>query len=382
MMIRPTRALIDTDALLHNLGVIRRSLRGSARVIGVVKADCYGHGASICVPVLQQGGVDIFAVATIEEAANLRQIGVEEQIVVMAPPLEGQYGDFIRLEAEPFVSNRLSAERLSTAAQALGRDARCHLFVDTGMGRDGIAPSDALDLLQTITRMPGLRTVGLASHFATSDEPGDEWSRRQLAIFEGVLRDATSRGYAFDLVHLANSGGILNIPQSHFTAVRPGLSLYGYHPTRSLHGSSDLRPVLSLRTVIGNITTYHAGVPISYGRRWWTDRRTRIASLPIGYADGFFRGLTNRMQVIVGGKRMPQVGTVCMDEVMIDLGPDTQTLIGDEVVIIGRMGAEAIDAWEVAELIGTIPYEICTSISRRVPRISLHCDPDASGTAN
>lgn len=379
MTTRPTRALVDTGALRHNLEVIRRKVGSTVRIIGVVKANCYGHDTSICIPALRSAGVELFAVATIEEGATLRRLGLEERIIVMAPPLEGQYDAFAALDVEPFVSNRHMAERLAATAGAAGRTIACHLFVDTGMGRDGVPAGEALHLLETIGELPGLRTVGLASHFSTSDELDSDWSHRQRALFEGVLREAQDAGHRFDLVHLANSGGVFNVPDSHFTAVRPGLSLYGFHPTHALHNESDLRPVLSLRTVIANITRFPAGMPISYGRRWWTERETYIATLPIGYGDGLFRILTNHMDVIVGGRRRPQVGTVCMDEVMIDIGPEPDCAIGDEVILLGRAGNESIDAWEMAERAGTIPYEICTNLSARVPRVSVPHDPDASG---
>lgn len=376
---RPTRALIDTRALRANLGVIQRQVGAGVAIIGVVKANCYGHDASICIPVLREGGIEIFAVATVEEAATLRSMGVDERIIVMAPPLDGQYDAFVALDAEPFVSNGHTAQRLSAAATSAGRTLACHLFVDTGMGRDGVPPADALRLLDSIRQLQGVRTVGFASHFATSDEVDNDWSHHQLRLFEAILREAQHAGHAFDLVHIANSGGVFNLPQSHFTAVRPGLSLYGFHPTQALHAASELRPVLGLRTVIGNITRFPAGAPISYGRRWWTERDTYIATLPIGYADGLFRNLTNRMSVLVGSKRRPQVGTVCMDEVMIDLGPDLDVAIGDEVIILGASGTEQIDAWELSELAGTIPYEVCTNLSARVPRVPVPHDPYASG---
>jgi alanine racemase len=210
--------------------------------------------------------------------------------------------------------------------------------------------------------------VGLSSHFATSDEPEDSFTAGQMATFEAVLRAALDAGFTFRDIHIANSGGILNFPASHHNMVRPGLALYGYHPTPDRQKSSGLVPVMSLRTVIGNITRMPAGVSISYGRRYFTSADTFIATLPIGYADGLMRILTNKVSVLIGGRRYPVVGTICMDEVMVDLGNDPPVRVGDEAFLIGNSGGLAIDAWELAAQAGTIPYEICTNVSRRVPR--------------
>jgi len=381
MNLRPTRAEINTDALRHNLALLRGTVGPHVEVVAVVKANCYGHDASICVPALRSSGVASFAVATIEEAEALRGLGVTERIMVLAPPLRGQYDAFVALDVEPFISSGRSAGEIAALARANGRLLRAHLFVDTGMGRDGVRWTDAMSLLDALAGVDGLRLTGIASHFATSDEPECDWGTTQQSRFTEIIGEATRAGYTFDMVHMANSGGILNYPLSHFTAVRPGISLYGYHPTKDLQDRSGLRPVLSLRTVIANMTRYPAGSPVSYGRRWWTSCDTWIATLPIGYADGLMRLFTNRLDVIVGGKRKPVVGTICMDEVIVDLGADTEAGEGDEVLVVGASENTVINAWDLADRVGTIPYEICTNLSSRVPRVAIPHDSDASGIA-
>lgn len=368
-MTRPTHAIIDREALRNNLRVIRSALAPGTRIMAVVKANCYGHHAALCVPELLSAGADLLAVATIEEAAHLRSMGINGSIVVLAPALDGQYAEFAAHGVEALVSNARTAEYLSRAAMAAGRELAVHLFIDTGMGRNGTPTGDVLETLRRIESLPGLRITGFASHFATSDEPENPFTLEQIALFDGALRAALDAGFRFRDIHLANSGGILNFPSSHYTVVRPGLSLYGHHPTAPAQKQSGLMPVMRLRTVVANITLIPRGRSISYGRRYFTASDSMIATLPIGYADGLMRTLTNRLDVLIGGRRYPVVGTICMDEVMVDLGDGAGISIGDEAVLIGRSGEEIIEAWELAGNAGTIPYEICTNISARVPRI-------------
>lgn len=368
-MIPPTHAAIDRAALRSNIATIRRQLSAGTRIMAVVKANCYGHEISICVPEILACGVDTLAVATIEEAARIRALGVRSRIVVLAPALEGQYPEFAACDAEAFVSNSRTAEHLAAAAASAGRTIGVHLFVDTGMRRDGISPNDALGTLRRCAELPQLEIVGFCSHLATSEEPDRSFALEQLAIFDTALREALQAGFSFRDIHLGNSGGIFNLPEGHYTVVRPGLSLYGYHPTAELHAESGLLPVLSLRTVVGTVSRVEAGMPVSYGRRYHTATATSIATLRIGYGDGLMRRLTNRLEVLIGGRRYPVVGTICMDEVMVDLGDASDVYPGDEAVLIGRSGDQSIDAWEMAGRAETIPYEICTNISARVPRV-------------
>jgi alanine racemase len=370
-MIRPTHAAIDGDAIRSNIRLIRRIIPRDTRVMAIVKANCYGHYGHICIPAMLAEGIDFFGVATIEEASALRALGVECRIAVLPPPLEGQYGLYPGVGAEATISNIRMAEELHAAASAAGTRLRVHLHLDTGMGRNGVDPAGTLDLLERITSLPGLDLVGFASHLATSDEPGDLFAHRQIEIFDATLRRALDAGYTFEDIHLANSGGVFNFPGSHYNLVRPGLALYGHHPTASLQADSGLRAALRLRTAIGNITRMPAGSSISYSRRYSTSAETLIATLPIGYADGLMRALTNRLDVLIGGRRYPVVGTICMDEVMVDLGRTSDINVGDEAVLIGSSGEERIEGWEMAQRAGTIPYEICTNLSSRVPRVGM-----------
>lgn len=368
-MSRPTQARISVSALLHNLNLLRRSLTGGARLMAVVKANCYGHEADICVPALQQAGVEIFGVATVWEARLLRKMGVNKRIVLLTTPFETEADAFPELDLEPLISDRKSAEWLSARADAAGTRLRGHIYVDTGMTRNGSAPQDVPALLAAVDSLPGLTIQGIGSHFATSEEADTSYARRQIATFDATLRRGLDEGYAFRDVHIANSGGILNFPQAHYTLVRPGIALYGYHPDAGRQESSGLLPVMTLRTAISSIRPIPAGTDVSYGRRYTTARDTLIATLPIGYGDGLMRRLTGNLDVLIGGKRFPVVGTICMDEVMVDLGPDANVFVGDEVILIGRSEQETITAWEPARGVGTIPYEITSAVAPRVPRV-------------
>lgn len=368
-MTRPTRATIATDALRRNLAAIRSRLAPETRVMGVVKANCYGHGVEICVPVLEAEGIDIFGVATISEAEQLRRNGVASRIVLLTTPCEAEAESIVALDLEPFISDVESATWLAAAARRHARELRVHLYVDTGMTRNGCDPGDAGRIVAAMSEEESLVIQGIASHFATSEEDDHTYAVRQHSIFDGLLRELKDAGRTFEDVHIANSGGIFNHRASHHTLVRPGLSLYGYHPHPDLQASSGLAPVMSIRSIISSVRSIAKGSSISYGRRYTTSRDTRIATLPIGYGDGYPRLLTNRTSVLIGGVRYPVVGTICMDEIMVDLGPESRAVVGDEVILLGADGDERIDAWELASTIGTIPYEITTGIAHRVPRV-------------
>ena len=363
----PTQARIEPRNLAGNLATIRSRLALSVRVIAVVKADCYGHSDTICAPELLRCGIDTFAVASLEEGARLRALGIDARIVVIRPPLPAQSPLYARHDLEAMISTAESALLLDSAAAEAGRTLRVHLYVDTGMVRNGVDPAEAIGMLRTIDALPRLKLQGIASHFATSDEIGSGFAAEQIGVFRSVLERASGEGFHPEDIHMANSGGIFNHPESHFTAVRPGISLYGYHPTESLQHSSGLEPVMSLRTEIASVREIPEGISVSYGRTYYTARATTVATLPIGYADGLPRALSNRYSVLIDGRRYRGIGTICMDEVMIDLEGD-RFEIGQEVILIGSSGRERIDAWEIAEMAGTIPYEICTGIGTRVPR--------------
>ncbi|MGE3799975.1 MAG: alanine racemase [Candidatus Kapaibacterium sp.] len=369
-MNRPTQGHISTNALRHNLGLIRSKLSNETRVMGVVKANCYGHEASICLPILCDAGVDIFGVATIGEAEILRQLGLSRRIVLLTTPFYSERSAFVTLDIEPLISDIETAQWLSATAEAAGKVLRAHIYIDTGMTRNGAKPEDAAQLTEKVALLPGLHIQGLSSHFATSESLDRSFALRQIATFDQVYRELCGTGWTFEDVHIANSGGILNFPEAHYTLVRPGLSLYGYHPLEELQTTSGLEPVMSVKTAISSLSKVPAKTSISYGRRYFTERDSIIATLPIGYGDGIMRLLTGKLDVLIAGQSFPVVGTICMDEVMVNLGSnDSGIQVGEEVTLIGRSGDKQITAWDIASSIGTIPYEITTAMANRLPRV-------------
>ena len=365
---RPTQARISTTALRHNLSIVQKALSRGTRVMGVVKANCYGHEAEVCLPPLQEGGVDVFGVATVEEARELRYHGIRDRIVLLTSPFLSEREAFPELDIEPLISDKETARWLSATAEAHGIVLQSHIYIDTGMTRNGANPEEALELTRYVSQLPGLALKGIASHFATSGSPDHSYALQQLSQFDGTYREVRDAGFDFDEVHIANSGGILNFPDSHYTLVRPGIALYGYHPAMEEQKNSGFHPVMSLYSVVSSMRRVPEGRAVSYGARYRTSQETYIATLPIGYGDGLMRQLTGKLDVLVKDSRYPVVGTICMDEIMIDLGPTTSVAVGDEVCLIGTSGEESISAWDIAEKGGTIAYEITTMISQRVPR--------------
>ena len=367
-MRQPTEARISTSALQHNLARIQKALRPESRVMGIVKANCYGHESELCLPILRDAGIDIFGIATVSEARRLRLLGITERILMLTTPLYMEREAFPELNIEPLISDRKTATWLSAVAEASGVILQTHIYLDTGMTRNGAPPHEALELTRYVSKLPGLSLKGFASHFATSEAVDQTFARHQLYLFNGVYCELRDAGFHFDDVHIANSGGILNFSDSHYTLVRPGIILYGYHPLQEQQNGSGFSPVMSLYSVVSSVRQVSASTAVSYGARYHTAQKTHIATLPIGYGDGLSRGLTGKLEVYIDGGRYPVVGTICMDEVMVDLGPTTTIAAGDEVCLIGTSNIKQNSAWDIAAKVETIPYEITTMISGRVPR--------------
>ncbi|MDZ7372486.1 MAG: alanine racemase, partial [candidate division KSB1 bacterium] len=260
-------------------------------------------------------------------------------------------------------------EALATEARARGSTARVHIKVDTGMGRVGVGWEQAVPFIQEACRTPGIAVEGIYTHLATADERDKSFAREQLARFGRVLQRLEQIGIRGLLRHAANSGAILDLPEAYFDLVRPGVSLYGYYPSTETSESIPLRPAMTFKTRVAFVKDVPAGTPLSYGRTFVTDRPTRIATLPVGYADGYNRLLSNRGEVLIGGRRYPVVGRVCMDQILVDVGPNGPVQVGDEAILFGRQGQEEISVRSLCEKLNTIPYEITCWVSKRVPRV-------------
>lgn len=365
---RPTAAFIDLAALSHNFQEVLRRAEGR-KVLAVVKARAYGHGAPEVSRRLLTLGADMLGVALVEEGAELRAAGIGAPVLVMGAVFPDQAERIAELSLTPIVYSVKLAEALSQAARRRGKTVNVHIKIDTGMGRIGLAPEDAADAIARVFKLPGLSVEGLMTHFADADLADKQFASKQMERFEALMKTLDARGLSIPLRHAANSAAVLDYRRALFTMVRPGLMLYGYSPLEARPGDADVRPVLSLVTRIAFVKTVPAGAPISYGRTFVTKRESRIATIPIGYADGFSRALSNRGEALVRGTRVPVAGRVCMDMTMLDVTGVPGVSEGDDVVLIGRQGNEEITADDLAAKTGTIAYEVLCGISSRVPRV-------------
>jgi alanine racemase len=364
---RPTAALINLLALDHNFQEVR-GRAGGRKVLAVVKAQAYGHGAVAVSRRLVDLGAGMLGVALVEEGRELREAGIHAPVLIMGAVFPGQADEVVRLGLTPAVASLAVARALSQAAQRRQAPVAVHIKIDTGMGRIGLSPEAAPDLIAEVMELEGVRVEGLMTHFADADLRDKQFASVQMDRFEDLITSLEKRGMSVPVRHAANSAAVLDYRRALFTMVRPGVMLYGYNPLEGGAGA-DLRPVLSLVTRIAFLKRTPAGVPISYGRTFITGRESLIATIPIGYADGYSRGLSNRGEAIVRGKRAPVAGRVCMDMTMLDVTDVPGVAEGDEVVLIGSQGAERITADDVAAKTGTISYEVLCGISGRVPRV-------------
>ena len=358
----PTRAEVSLGAIRHNLDVFRRKAP-AADVMAVVKADAYGHGATRIALALFDEGITNFAVATVPEGMRLRKAGLEGRILVLAAPLP----EFLPLYPEHDLDVTVSSPEVAERMMAPGEGPfRAHVKVDTGMGRIGVVPGDVERVVLDLERSDNVKIDGIWTHLATADDEDPAFSVEQIERFRDAIapvQDAARR------IHVANSAAALRLPESiEFprALMRIGIGLYGYSALVGLAEEAGLRPVMRVASRVTQLKWVDPGTTISYGRRWTASRRTRIATVGAGYADGYPRCLSNKGEVAIGSQRCPVIGTVCMDMFMVDVGTSARVAVGDEVVLIGP---EMPDAFEVAQWSGTIPYEILTGVAARVPRV-------------
>lgn len=359
-----TWAEIDTAALRHNVAVVRAQVGERVRIMAVVKANAYGHGVGIVVPALADV-VEIFGVANVSEASAVRELVPEHPIYILGPALPEERAEIAERRFIPLVSGLEEAQAYAALAGATPLD--IHLKLDTGMGRIGIWQGDALEVVRAICAVDGLRVAGVASHLPVADEDA-AYTRTQLAHFETLVSQLRADGLPSPIVHVENSAGIIGFPAHASDMVRPGLMLYGSSPVPAFQ--TELRAVMTWKTRVVQVRDVGAGRSVSYGRTFTTERPTRIATLAVGYADGFRRSLSGKCaEVLIGGKRCAVLGRVTMDQIMVDVTEQPSVAVGDEVVLMGAQGDAEILASELAEKAGTIAWEIFTGIGPRVKRV-------------
>lgn len=365
----PTVATVDLTALTHNLAQFRRILSPGCSVMAVVKANAYGHGAIEISRTLIRHGVARLAVFSTEEGAALREAGITVPIVVLGPIFQEQFGDLVANRLTPVVSDPSVLTALGQDAASRRISLSIHLKIETGMGRLGLTHKELVTLIRSHKFPSVLRLEGLMTHLADADGPDPDATEEQISRFNSALKVVLEGGFQVPLVHVSNSGGAVRFPSTHFSLVRPGIMLYGYHTLPATVATPDLRPVLSLKTCIAQLRTLPPGGTVSYNRTFTAKRLTRIAVLPIGYAGGLSRHLSNRGAVLIRGQRAPIVGVVCMDMMMVDVTTIPGVTVGDEAVLIGQQENERITALDIAEWIGTISYEVLCAISPQIPRL-------------
>lgn len=362
---RPTWVEINLNNLAHNFFQIKKLLSPKTKIMVTVKADAYGHGLIPVARKLVSCGVDSLGVASIDEGIKLRKEKIDIPILILGLILKNDIEPIFRYGLTPTVCGGELTTALNRKAESLCKPINVHIKVDTGMGRIGVLHQDAEELVKKIHKLKFINIEGIFTHFALADTDND-FTLYQINLFNRLIYNLSKSGIHITLAHAANSMGVIGYKDSHFNMVRPGLVIYGLYPKENL--KINLRPVLSLKTKVIYVKRMPSNFGISYGHGYITEKETTIVTLPIGYGDGYPRNLSNKGPVLIKGRRLKICGRICMDQIMIDVG-NIPVKIGDEVVLIGSQGKNKITAEELAQLCGTIPYEIVCSLGSRIPRV-------------
>ncbi len=363
-------AEIDLDAVAYNIRNIRERVNKNSKIMGIVKADAYGHGAVEVSKVLLYNGADWLGVAMIDEAIQLRQNNIMVPILILGYTLETKIDDVVRYDIIQTVFSYDMAKLVSDAAVKQNKIAKIHIKVDTGMGRIGFMPDENIgDEVLKISKLPNIEINGIFTHFSTSDETDKSFTRLQIERFKYAIDEIEKRGINLPVKHCANSAAIMDLEDLGFNMVRAGVILYGMYPSDDVKKENlSLKPVMSIKTHISYVKNVGVGVPLSYGRTYYTDKESVIATVPVGYADGYIRRMQKGGRVIVNGHYAPIVGRVCMDQFMIDVTDIPDVKPGDDVILMGSDGNISITADEIAKVLDTINYEVVCMIGKRVPR--------------
>ena len=369
-ILRPAWAEIDLDAIAYNTRNIKK-LIGDKDLIAVVKANCYGHGVIGIIPTLLENGVSRFAVAMISEALEIRDNKITTPVMILGftPLYLGE--ELINNNIEQTVYDLDYARELSKIALTLNKKAKIHIAIDTGMGRIGFLPNEkSIDNITEICSLEGIEVIGIFTHFSTSDEKDKEYSHEQFTKMLSVMDTLKKRGIDIPLKHVANSGAIIDLPDTYLDAVRAGIILYGYYPSDEIDKNNlTLKPALTLKATITNVKTLEKDMYVSYGRTFKTSNETIVATIPVGYADGYLRKLAENGKVIIKGEFAPIIGRICMDQFMIDVTNIPDVKIGDEVILLGEKNGLKYNADDMAKKLDTINYEVTCMLKSRLPRV-------------
>lgn len=368
-MIRPTWAEVNLDSIAHNVREFRKILPANTKIMAAVKADGYGHGAVQTARQALAAGADYLAVASVEEGVELRLAEIDAPILILGYTPPDASAEVIRWDLVQTIFLHEQVEAFMKASQDIGRPARVHVKVDTGMGRLGLQAEAAADFIESVAKQEQLVLEGVFSHFATADEADQAYAKEQLARWKKLMEQLEQRGIQIPLRHIANSAAAIEFPEAAYDMVRIGIALYGYYPSKDVTRSSvELRQAISLKSQIVYLKPLPKGAGVSYGATRVERDEAVIATVPVGYADGYSRLVAGKAHVLVHGQRVPVIGRICMDQLMIDVTDVDNVRIGDEVVLYGGQGESFISVDEVAEWMGTISYEVTCLLGKRVPR--------------
>lgn len=364
-------AAIDLDAICHNISEIKKLVGPDTKIMPVIKADGYGHGAVPVAKALNKIGVDGFAVAIIEEGIALRKQGITKPILILGYTSEYQYASLIQHEIEQTVFSYEMAEAISKFAVTMKKEARIHIKVDTGMNRIGFKPTEeSVGQIQRIQKLPNIKIQGIFTHFACADEEDKTSARHQKEMFDRFVSKLEEKGIKIPVKHVSNSAAIMDLRECRMDMVRSGIITYGLYPSEEVDKSAiDLKPALSLISHVIYVKEVGPGEGVSYGSTFVTDRKTRIATIPVGYADGYPRALSSRGRVIIRGQYAPIIGRICMDQFMVDVTDIEGVSVMDRVTLVGTDGDKNITVEEAADLAGSFNYEFVCGIGKRVPRV-------------
>ena len=364
-------AEVNLGAIEHNYKQIRQHIPRHTEMMAIVKADGYGHGAKEVAGFLQEQGVNRFAVAIVAEGEELRESGITSPILVLGYTPRADIKALIKNDLTQTVFSYEMAKTISDEAGRLGKTVNIHLKVDTGMGRIGFLSSPkSIEEILMIAKLPNINLEGIFTHFSTADEEDTSYTRGQWSIFEGFLKELSEVGLEIPIIHAANSAAIMCHEYTHLNLVRPGIILYGYYPSTYLEGKIlDLQPAMTLKTQVVHVKELTEGQYVGYGRKFYTHQKTKIATIPVGYADGYSKNLGNKGKVLIRGQYAPIIGNICMDQFMVDVTHIKGVTVEDEVVLFGKQQDAVIRVEEIAQSLGTINYEIICMIGKRVPRI-------------
>lgn len=363
-------AEINLDAIGNNIREIRKLIKPETQLLSVIKADAYGHGAEEVAKVCLYNGSDQLAVATCDEGVQVRQWSIQVPVLILGNTVEGQLETVINNNLTQAVFRYETAKLMSDLAVKLNKTALIHIKIDTGMSRIGFLPTDdSIEEIEKIFALPNLKVTGVFTHFATADEKDKTFTKVQYKRFRFVTDALNQRGHTDFIRHCANSGAILDMPELQLDMVRAGIIIYGMYPSTEVTHPINLIPAMSLKSQISYVKYLEENVSIGYGRTFFTTCKTKVATIPIGYADGYSRAFSNKARVIINGQYAPVIGNVCMDQMMVDVTNIADAQDGDSVIIMGSDGKNTVSAEELASIAGTINYEIVCDVGKRVPRV-------------